>query len=347
MPKVTIKDVASLANVSISTVSRVINGGYPVSSDKREKVLRVIDELKFTPNTIATSLRNKTTKTIGMIIPRITNATYTEMISGVESVVKGVGYNLLVSSTDNDIQQEINILRTLRERMVDAVLVSSAATEPGIFSDYVKDSIPLILLDRRITGAQLDIVSSNDREASFQLVNYLVDMGHRRIAILKGVNELSITRDRLAGYMDAFNQNGLAPDPALQLNCDFTRDSAYAVVKPLLADTPRVQRPTAIYTTNTSMAEGVISAIHDLGLQIPEDISVVSFGNLTLPLFYRPQITCISRNARIMGETAGRLAIKRITQKLTQTPYEPESIIVYSSLKFGDSVQKRTTNCAE
>ena len=337
---VTIKDVARAAQVSVSTVSRVVNGGYPVSEEKRKRVEEAIAVLQYSPNSLAAGLRSRRTKTIGMVVPRLSNTSYTKMISGVEHAVKAAGYNLMVSSTDNDVQQEKDVLDSFNEHMVAALILSSSSSDPEIISPFLKNGIPVVLLDRRIDGAAADLVASNDREASFQIVNHIITKGHRRIAIINGLDGLSITRDRLSGYQDAFNQNGLSPISELQLSCDFTRKAAFDIVQTMLQTLPKKKWPTAIYCTSTSMTEGCMNALYAMGLRIPEDMSVGAFGELSFPAFFRPQVTSISRKAVIMGETAGKLAVQRINQITENKSYTPDTFIIYSTLQLGNSIQK-------
>ncbi len=273
-----------------------------------------------------------------MLVPRLANSIYSRIISGVDNALKNTGYNLLIAGTENNVQKEKELLESLQYRMVDAILVASSSTDASFFSEINK-GIPIILIDRRIEQAKLDLVASNDREASFQIVNYIFQMGHRHVAIIKGVNDLSITKDRLSGYIDALNQNGIELNSQLQLDCDFTSESAYYAVQQLLSNTPRSEWPTAIYSTNTSMTEGAMGAVYNLGLSIPDDISIVSFGEMSLPSFFKPQVTCVSRKAEVIGETAGKIALRRIRQCINNEKYDVESLIVYSSIKYGDSVK--------
>lgn len=344
MSNCTIKDVALAAGVSISTVSRVINGGYPVSEEKRLLVEKAIADLNFARNSIAAGLRSSKSNTIGMVVPRFTNATYAQIISGVEKRVKETGCRLLIASSGNDRRQEKEILDSFRESKVQAIILASSNTALSTITDIIDSGIPVVLIDRKIERARIDCVTSDDEEASYKMIQYLLDIGHRKIAIVKGVNSLSITKDRLTGYLKAIADYGITPEERLQLDCDFTTESAYSVMSSFLARTPAEELPSAVFATSTSILSGVLSAILDAGLTVPEDISISSFGEPNIPAFFRPQITCIARYPELIGEKAGMIALQRMEEYSSGTRRPPETIIIHSDMRLGTSVKELSEN---
>lgn len=338
MGNVTIRDVARRAKVSVSTVSRVINGNYPVSKESADRVHSAISELDFTPHILASNLKSGKSQMIGLIASNIVNPTIMQMVKGVESVVEKSNYLLTISSTDNDAKKEARLLRYFQDRMVDAAIVITASDDADIFEPLRKAGIPVVLLDRGIANAKLDTVVENNFAASYAMTRLIIEKSHRRIMVLKG-RDISIGVDRYQGFLAAMRDYDVPVEAHLQLEGDFVREKARTkVLRFYERHTAPEDRPTVIYAFNHPMTEGVMEALYELGLRIPDDISLVSFGQAWLSRVLRPVITCVFQSSFYMGQQAGKLALQRLEEQREGRAEKSLQIVVESTIIEGDSL---------
>ena len=341
MKKATIKEVAKRAGVCISTVSRVLNNNYPVSDQIKENVLAAIHELDYQPNGIARSLKSRRTDTIGVIVADISNTFFMQMAKGIESVVNNHGYNLIIASTSEKEEKELKILKTLSEKRVDAIIISSCSTNGRYIKELTEKGLPMVLIDRKIPSLSLDSIVEDNFSASYKLVDYLISNGHEKISILNGLNFVSSGLERFEGYKKALKDNGIKVRDEYTLEGAFQKENAYEKVKELLDKFDRKQLPTAIFAANNLMAEGAMIALSEKGLRIPEDISLVSFGDISSPELVKPRLTVISQKAFDMGQKAGEIVIKRInSDSIGGSNYK--EIVIVSDMNIGQSVSRLT-----
>ncbi|HEY8501010.1 MAG TPA: LacI family DNA-binding transcriptional regulator [Clostridia bacterium] len=340
--KCTIKDVAKHAGVSISTVSHVINNNYPVSDELRLKVEQAIDELDYKPHAFASSLRKGNTHIIGVIATRITNPSIMRMVHGIAEVVEPKGYNLFISSTDNDIDKEKKLLNRFSERMVDLIVVFTSTNDGKIFTDLINRGMPVIMVNRYISGLNIDMVTADQYKSSYDIVRYMIDRGHRRIMTTNPMSNLQLSIDRYNGYLDALKSACIKPDPDLILNCDFSKTQAYSEMKQYLEATRREDLPTGIFVGSGYMAEGVIQAICEAGLKIPDDISLTAYGDVWGHRLFYPRITFVAEQCYKIGQETGKLALRRLVEKQKKKDWQPigfKKIIIPTYIFEGDSVK--------
>lgn len=336
MAKITIEEVARRAGVSIATVSRVINGNYPVSDETKEMIKKVIEETNFRPNAIAASLRRRCSMTIGMVVSKFNNPLVMQVVRGVESVVEPKGYQLIVGSSQNDLVKEKQLLYALQERMVDAVIVFSVSKDARIFQDFLNNGIPVIIVDRCVPGAKLDTVVNDDELSSYKLVKYLIDHGHSRIAVVKGRDDIAIGMERYQGYIRAMKEAKLPIVPDYQIEGNFQREIAYKKTLQLFRTVPSSKLPTAFFASNTLMAEGVIQAVYEVGYEIPHHFSMVCFGVLSSSPVLRPRLVCVDQRSLEVGIAAGELALKRLSNSLRK----PVKKVIATRFIEGDTVKR-------
>ncbi|MCL4561382.1 MAG: LacI family transcriptional regulator [Chloroflexi bacterium] len=313
--KVTIKEVAKKAGVSASTVSRVVgNYGY-VGEKNRKKILAVIRELDYHPNAIARSMVKKSTSTIGLVITDITNPFFAYLARGVEEVAWQHGYTLILANTDEDLTKEQAIVSALLEKQVDGLILVPASSSPTPhLQEVLKREMPLTLVDRRVKDCLVDVIMVNNQDGARQAVAYLIERGHRRIGMVYDNPEISTNMERLAGYREAFRDAGLTIPEDLVRSCQYTQQSAYAVVAQLL----KVENPpTAIFTANNFMTLGAVKAVREAGLQIPTHIALVGFDDLDWNEYNLPQLTSVAQPVHEMGKVAAQRLIARLKGEKT------------------------------
>ncbi|MGB9976572.1 LacI family DNA-binding transcriptional regulator [Thermovenabulum sp.] len=313
---VTIYDVARKANVSIATVSRVLNNSSLVSAKTRERVMKAIEELNFSPNVIASALTKKSTKTLGIVVPDISNPFFAELTRGVEDACNDFGFNLIICNTDNSIDKEVTYIKLLKQKSIDGYIISTAYYNDEIVLKMIKSNVPMILLGRDIEceGCNFDAVVSDNEKGGYLATKHLIDLGHQKIACLLGPPRVKVNLEREKGYLKAIHEANLKIYPELVGYGDFKVDFGYKKALEIL--TGKI-KPTAFFAANDLTAIGVIKAAKSLGLKVPQDISVVGYDNTMLAELVDPPLTTISQQMKKMGYLAAEMLIKRIKNERT------------------------------
>jgi len=322
----TIGDVAKRAGVSAMTVSRVINNSGYISQETRERVELAIAELGYIPNGLARSLRFKQTKTIALVLTDITNPFFTTIARGVEDTASEQGFSVIFCNTDESQNEETEYLNVLLQKQVDGVLLVPADCSGDSVSFLQERGTPVVLLDRRVDGARVDVVRGDSEEGAYQLARYLAQLGHTRIAIISGPQNVSTTVDRLAGYQRAMIEVGRASNPNLVYYGQFTQQSGYQLAKEMLTAKPR---PTALFAANNFIAIGAFRALQEAGLRVPDDISMVTFDDLHAMLAMESFMTVVSQPAYQMGQQATELLLARLAG---EGPAEPQDYVLPSQM---------------
>ena len=303
-----IGDVARVAQVSKSTVSRVMNSPELVSPETVERVRKAMQELGFSPNRLAQGLRKGRAKVLGVLVPDITNPFYTSVVRGIEDTTNSWGYSIILCNTDGDLGKERSYLEMLQGRIDGLVFTPALEKDENI--DLVRQlSRPVVLLSRRILGSDFDLVKVDNVQGAFQATSYLLQLGHRRIATIAGTPGTTTGEERLAGYKEAFLSMGIQVDQSLIRYGDFKQQSGYLLTLELL-NLP--ERPTAVFVANNFMLAGSLLAIRKLGLTIPRDISLAGFDEIPSAELIEPQITTVVQPTYDMGKAAARLLLRRI-----------------------------------
>ena len=302
----TIYDVARLADVSIATVSRLLNGTGQIAPSTRLAVEAAVRQLDYQPNRIARSLATKSTQTIALLLPEITNPFYGALVSGIEQRTLELGYTMLLCTTAGDVVREELYLNLLRSKQVDGALVDGLVLPADRIARFVADGFPIVCLDRDVASAMVPLVQVDNCLGARMATEHLIELGHTRIAHVAGAAELGISGERVEGYQAALRAAGLEPDPELVAVGGFTEDGGYEAARTLFA---RAARPTAVFAANDLSAIGVLEAIVETGLRVPEDVSVVGFDDLRLAAYTTPPLTTIHQPAREIGERATSLLL--------------------------------------
>lgn len=307
----TIKDVAKQANVSITTVSRVINNkSEGVSDETREKILRVMKDLNYQPNRIARGLVTKRTNTLGLILPDIANPFFPEIARGVEDTANIYGYNVILCNTDDRTDKEELYINILKEKCVDGIVFTSSVNP---VSEHIKQLIdykmPFVLLDRYMDMDHLPGVYSDGFEGMYQMTRYLLEMGHRHIAYIGGPGRSATAQHRQEGFEQAMRDFGLTPDEKLLEEGNYKISGGKEAMASLL---DKDKGFTAVVCANDLMAVGAMEILKERGFRIPEDISITGFDDIQIAGFMEPKLTTVSQPCYEMGAVATRMLIKLI-----------------------------------
>jgi len=320
----TIKDVAQHAQVSVTTVSHVVNQTRFVSEQARARVQAAIEALKFVPSALARSLRNNCTQTIGMMIPNCSNPYFAEIVRGIEDTCFEAGFNVILCNSDDNPHKQAQYIRVLHEKQVDGLIVLSSGGDDELGSLLRAVDVPKVLVDREVDELAVDLVEVNHEVGGYLAMHHLLGLGHRRVACITGPLTLSSALQRQRGSRRALGEAGLAADPPCEIAADFTSQGGYAAMQRLLL---LPKPPTAVFACNDLMAIGAICAAATAGLRIPQDLSVIGFDDIALAAFSSPPLTTISQPKHQLGELAARLLLERIARpgrKVRQEILQPD-----------------------
>ena len=310
----TIKDVAARAGVSTATVSRYLNGGHVRQA---RRIDEAIEALAFRPNQLARSLKSGSTRTIGVLVPDISNPFFADVVKGVESVMRAGEYSLLLCNTDENVERERTVISLLLQKQVDGILMAPATEWSDAPLMLRARRVPVVLIDRRIEAEDFDVVLVDNVNGSAQAAEYLVSLGHERIAMVSGPLDTTPGRERYEGFLQGLRATGRELDERYLQVADFREDGGYQAALRLLAVRPA---PTALFVSNNLMSIGALRAIHNLGIHIPQEMSFVGFDDLALAELTHPPLTVISRPSTEQGVLAMRLLKFRMEDTAEATP---------------------------
>ena len=317
MKKLTIKDIAKEFNVSISTVSKALNDSYEISNSTKEKIQKYAKEHNYKPNFNALSLKNRSTKTIGVIIPTMLNYFFAQVFKGIEKTALEKGYKVITCISNQSYDKEIEIIEMLSNGSIDGFLLSLAKeTELNNNFNHFKDSInngtPIVMFDRVAQSIECDKVITDDLEGASNTVEILYKKGHKKIAFVSTISDLHIGKQRLLGYKKGLEKMGLPFNEDLVLNI-VERD--YKKYKNIVRPFIKTNDVDAVITTGESVAVSVMKAVKKNGKKIPKDVAVIAFSNGILARHSSPKMTTISQHGETMGQTAAEILIDKLENK--------------------------------
>lgn len=314
---ITLRELARAAGVSTTTASRVLsNSNHNVSSQTRERVLRLADEMGYRPNIAARSLRSDQSFTVGIMANDITSIFTPIIIRGIQDVLKEAGYFCVITSFDGDMQLQDKAIEELLSRGVDGI----AFVESWQYlaqSVLVKANKPYVFCERLFGNSIANSVITDNRNGAKQATEHLLQLGHRRIGFINGPDHFYISKERLLGYRDGLASASIPFDSALVLRGDWDVESGYEATRHLLN---LAQRPTAIFAGNDMMAIGAIYAIEEAGLRVPHDIAIVGYDDRPIATVIKPKLTTFTLPCYEMGYEAGKLLLSQIEGGMATTP---------------------------
>lgn len=304
-----LEDVAASAGVSKSTASRVLSTTGYAGKETRARVLQAAIDVGYVPNRFARSLRTRRSHLIGLLIGDVENAFYSSIASTMESAVVAEGYHVLLCSSGDDPEQERQNLSLLYAAGVGAIAITPTGQNRAELTALIDKGISVVQIDRRVHGLHADAVVFDNKRAAAQGVTHLIDAGHRRIGILTGRTGVSTASLRLAGYRQALTQHGITVQPDYIRATSFRREHAVETASELLLTTE--PRPTAVFATNNVLAEATLVAARSAGMRIPEDLSLVAFGDYQWMTLVTPPITALRGPLPELTRHAARLLMRR------------------------------------
>ncbi|KZN97080.1 MULTISPECIES: catabolite control protein A [Aeribacillus] len=313
MNNVTIYDVAREANVSMATVSRVVNGNPNVKPTTRKKVLEAIERLGYRPNAVARGLASKKTTTVGVVIPDVSSTFYSELARGIEDIATMYKYNIILSNSDQNKEKELHLLNTLLGKQVDGIVFMSGNITEEHVEEFKRSPVPIVLASTFDENNELPSVNINYEQAAYDAVKFLIDKGHKHIAYVSGPMEEPVNKvKKLKGYIRALEEAGLQYDEQFVVEGDYSYESGIEAFDKVLELSPK---PTAIFVGTDEMALGVIHAAQDKGYEIPKDFDVIGFDNTRLATMVRPRLTTVVQPSYDIGAVAMRLLTKLMNKE--------------------------------
>lgn len=309
-----LKDVAKMAGVSISTVSRVLNGKSCVNDETKKRVLDAVEQINYRPNIVSKSLKMGRSNTICLMVSSIENPIFPPIARGVEDTARKSGYIVVLCNTDEDDSIGREYVESMKTRWVDGFIICSAVNSSNYYRKLHEEGFPLVMVNRFEKEDQelIDTVSVDNYQAAFEATRYLIRTGHCRIAMAYGSEELLLYRERYRGYKEALRQAGLTYDDSLVMREAYSRESFYQLTKDVM-ELP--EPPDAIFASSDPIAFWVMYALHDLKINIPEDVAVMGFDNVELSAMMEPPLTTVSQPLYELGCVAAKSLIRQINYK--------------------------------
>lgn len=327
-----IKDVAKEAGVSIATVSRVINKVDVVNEETKKKVQEAIDKLGYSPNIVAQSLKTQRSKSIGILVPDISSQVYPEIVRGAEDVAQMYDYSIILCNSDFDMEKEKKYIKVMKEKMVDGMLYMSSSLDPEILQ-YIRDlNMKTILVETIEQEKILPSVTIDNRSAAHDAVKLLLDKGHKKVAYI-GIKKdrRNAWAKRFDGYEDALKEAGIQLNEDLTYYGDLKAQTGYKGINSIL-DKTEVE---AVFCGSDEIAMGVINALRDKDIKVPEDVSVMGFNDIYEASIFYPKISTVAQPLYDMGSVSMRILVKMLRNEPSDQDHYvlPYQIIERDSVK--------------
>ncbi|GAA0369852.1 LacI family DNA-binding transcriptional regulator [Bacillus horti] len=328
----TIKDVAKLAGVAVSTASYALNSSSKVSPDTARKVLDAAKQLNYQKNGLARDLKLSKTDTIGLILSNMSGPFYSELINGVQEVSMSHGYGLIACSSLNGDTKMAH--KFIQERRVDGVIILAHSITDEMIIQSARRDFPIVVLDRVLPHEHVMNVASDNVTGGYLATKHLLDSGHTDIRYVAGSANSRDNDLRFQGYLKALQEKGITPLPNWNIQGGFTKEAGYRVGKLLVM---QGQLPTALFCVNDEVAIGVIQAFDELGVRIPDDVSIVGFDNIEISQYVTPSLTTVNQSKYEMGQLAAHLVFQALQGDVPKKEYIlPTNLVLRKS-----TVEKR------
>lgn len=331
--KSTIYDVAKAAGVSIATVSKVVNQTGNISEKTRKRVLRIMEELQYQPSVVASALTGKKTSTFGLLLSNIANPFFAEAARFLEDEARAAGYSIVMCSTDNEDERSVNYLSLLQRKQVDGMIIACHFTDWSLLHPYLATETPVILFSKDVPSLNVHTVTVDDHQGGYQAIEYLIAKGHREIGIVAETGPSG--EHRIRGGQQAMKEAGISWRSEWITNVQSSIQDGYNGARHMLEHS---ERPSAIFACNDMLAVGVLQAAQDLGLQVPNDLSIIGFDDTLLSQIVQPRLTTISQPISDMAHHTIQLLLRH-----ANTPdISKQKVIFQPKLIEGRSTQSAT-----
>ena len=304
----TIKDIAKKTGLGLATISSYLNGGN-VREKNRILIEQAIEELHFEVNEIARGLKTNRTRLIGIIIPELNNPFFAEVVAEMEDILRNHGYATMICDCRTDEKREAEAIEFLKKRRVDGVISMPVAQNGTCFQELQESGIPVVTVDRKLKDLNCDCVLVDNRSGTKEAVERFIQAGHKRIGIITGKNDVYTTKERLLGYYDALEDAGIARDDRLIANGQFTIRGGASALKELVENNADM---TAVYVCNYEMMVGAMIEINELGLRIPEQLSLIGFDNMEFAKACVPRLSIVTQPTKEIAMEAANCMLDRL-----------------------------------
>ncbi|MBN1780609.1 LacI family DNA-binding transcriptional regulator [bacterium] len=338
---ITIKDIASRLNISVSTVSRALRNHPDISTETKRRVIAMADELDYHPNAIAQSLKRNRTNLIGVIVPQVKHDFFATVMSGIADVAYNAGYSVMIFQSNETYEREVlNVKAVMAQRAAGfLVSISKATKNYDHFLQLVDKDIPIVFFDRGCDEIPVSQVVVDDYDGAYQLVRHLIDTGYRRIAHLAGPEYLSIGKQRLDGYRDALKEAGMPFDPALVVTGGLNEEDGLSGFNRLQEQCP--QFPDAIFAVTDPVAYGVFQRLREHRYRIPDDVALAGFSDSNIASLLDPPLTTVRQPTYEIGQEAMNVLHRLIQQK--QRTYRLKKYVLKTELVVRESTLKKSS----
>lgn len=330
----TIKDIARETGLSIATISKYVNGGT-LKEKNRVAVERAIKDLDYHVNEYARGLKSNRSRTIGVIIPELSNLFVTQIITVMEDTLRKRGYSVIICDCHTDEKLECDAVKFLIGKRVDGIINMPVCRDGHHLRPAVEHKIPTVLIDRTVPELSnyADSVLIDNAEAARSATCCLLEKGHSKIGIIVGPKDVFTSQQRLAGYVEALKSYDVAYEERLVVNSDYTLHGGYESMRAILKTSPDI---TAIFVTNYEMTLGAIIAANELGVKIPQELSFIGFDNMDLSRIAHPKLTIVTQPLEEIGSQVARIMLDRLARENTGVPMK---ITLSTTLQVGASIQ--------
>ncbi len=317
MKKITIKDIAAKFDVSISTVSKALNDSYEISDKTKEKIQKYAKKKKYKPNFNALSLKNRRTKTIGIVIPNMLNYFFAQVFNGVEKTANENGYKIITCISNESYNKEVETMEMLSNGSIDGFIVSMSK-ETGLknsfehFETLIEEGTPIVMFDRVAKSVVCDKVIADDFEAAIKTVKHLKNTGCKNIAFISTISDLIVGKDRHKGYVKGLENEGITFNENIVLNIQENDYKKYEELITPLFDNNKID---SVIATSEQSAIAAMKIAQSKGFKIPENFSVIGFANGLLSRHSSPKLTTVSQHGELMGSTAAQILIDKLEKK--------------------------------
>ncbi len=332
----TIKDIAKHTGLGLATISSYLNGGN-VREANRIKIEAAIKELNFEINELARGLKTNKTKTIKVVIPELNNNFCTEIITVMEDILRNHGYATIVCDCRTNKDLEKSAVDFLYRKRVDGIVNMPVNSDGSHLTSFHKANKPIVLIDRKINGIECDYVLVDNVNAAKNAVMRLINNGHSRIGMIGGPEDIFTAQERMLGYRLALMEAGIVPEERLIIHGDYTMNSGVSCIETLINDNKDM---TAVFVANYEMTMGAVIGINELGLRIPEDLSLIGFDNEEFARACRPRLTIVAQPMDQIGRNVAELILRRIEEKSIDSWPDYEILKLQTKIIEGNSVLK-------
>lgn len=330
--KVTIYDVAKKAGVSTATVSKIINNTGSISEKTKLKVQKVMDELQYQPSMIASALKGKSTHTIGLLIPDLSNPIFAEYAKYIEERAQELGFSVIMCNTDANPDKELRYIELLKQKQVDGIVIAARFNNIKLLKELIKENFPIAVIAQDLPALPIDSVTVDDYLGGYQVTEYLLSLGHRKIGVVAEGDRSS--QERIKGYKQALVDAGLKVDEGLILVCQQPTRECAKLNAGILLDKERNQ--SAIFGCNDLLAVGVMQAARERGLTIPNDLSVIGFDNTDLSEVIYPSLTTVQQPLKDIGYHV----VDFLTQKIEGNSRTTHRVVLLPNLVIRQSTMQ-------